>query len=253
MLNTIKIIDLTPENVAQYGFYCVKDKNSAAYKVKLKWFLDNVKFGLGIKIALGADGKQVGFIEYIPSEYAWRPVKAKNYLFIHCVMIISKENRFNKLGSLLVNECEKVALENKMAGICTIASDGAWMANKSLFEKNGFIEMDKSDRFNLMIKKFTSLGDEPKFINWKTQQQKFNGWHLAYANQCPWHDKSVNDIQQTALKNGIKLKVHCFQTSEEAQNAGSGYGTFSLIKDGKLLSDHYLSKTRFENILNKLK
>ena len=35
----------------------------------------------------------------------------------------------------------------------------------------------------------------------------------------------------------------------EAQNAPSGFGTFSLIKDGKLLEDHYLSKKRFENII----
>lgn len=252
MLGTIKIIDLTPENVTQYGFYCVKDKKSAAYKAKTKWFLDNVKYGLGIKIALDASGKQVGFIEYIPAEYAWRPVKAKNFLFIHCVMIISKEHRLKKLGSLLVSECEKVAKSNNMAGICTISSDGAWMANKSLFEKNGFIDIEKSDRFNLMMKKFTAFGDNPKFFNWKKQQQKFIGWHLIYANQCPWHDKSAKDIQQTAFKHGITLNMQCIQTSEEAKNAGSGYGTFSLIKDGKLLSDHYLSKTRFENILNKI-
>jgi hypothetical protein len=30
-----------------------------------------------------------------------------------------------------------------------------------------------------------------------------------------------------------------------------GYGTFGLIKDGVLLEDHYLSRTRFETILKK--
>jgi hypothetical protein len=30
-----------------------------------------------------------------------------------------------------------------------------------------------------------------------------------------------------------------------------GYGTFGLIKDGVLLEDHYLSRTRFETLLKK--
>jgi hypothetical protein len=38
-------------------------------------------------------------------------------------------------------------------------------------------------------------------------------------------------------------------TPREAQNAPSGFGTFALLKDGKLLGDHYLSRTRFENII----
>jgi hypothetical protein len=31
----------------------------------------------------------------------------------------------------------------------------------------------------------------------------------------------------------------------------SGFGVFALVKDGKLLEDHYLSKRRFETIIKK--
>jgi len=45
------------------------------------------------------------------------------------------------------------------------------------------------------------------------------------------------------------LNVIKLETPEEARNAPSGFGTFSLVYNGQLLEDHYLSKTRFENIL----
>lgn len=34
-----------------------------------------------------------------------------------------------------------------------------------------------------------------------------------------------------------------------AQSAPSGFGVFALLKDGQLLEGHYISKTRFKNIL----
>jgi hypothetical protein len=66
-----------------------------------------------------------------------------------------------------------------------------------------------------------------------------------------WHDKSINDLSLSAKEHGIKLNVTKIMNAKEAQLAPSGFGTFSLIKDGRLLEDHYLSKTRFENILKK--
>ncbi|MDP8203010.1 MAG: YoaP domain-containing protein [Candidatus Tenebribacter mawsonii] len=40
-------------------------------------------------------------------------------------------------------------------------------------------------------------------------------------------------------------------SSKEANNAPSGFGSFSLLHDGNLLEDHYLSATRFKNIVKK--
>ena len=55
----------------------------------------------------------------------------------------------------------------------------------------------------------------------------------------------------SAMDHNIDLKITKQEIPKEVQNAPSGFGVFSLIKDGKLLSDHYLSRTRFENILKK--
>ena len=129
-----------------------------------------------------------------------------------------------------------------------MSSDGPWMANKSLFEKNGFLMADQLERFELMYKAFgKSL--KPQFVDWTKGREKYKGWHLVYSDQCPWHEKSITDLMQSALDHGVELKVKKLATPKEAQNAPSGFGTFSLLKDGRLLGDHYLSRTRFENIL----
>jgi hypothetical protein len=41
------------------------------------------------------------------------------------------------------------------------------------------------------------------------------------------------------------------KTAKQAQKAPSLYGIFNLIYNGKLLSDRYISTTRFLNIINK--
>ncbi len=66
----IIIITVTPENVSELGIYCIKDKSSPGYKSKINWFKSKINNGLLIKIAMDRRKKQLGFIEYIPSELA---------------------------------------------------------------------------------------------------------------------------------------------------------------------------------------
>jgi len=85
----------------------------------------------------------LGFIEYIPVVDAWRPVDADNYMFIHCIYIYSKKERNKKLGSMLINEAEQDAKSRNMNGLCVMTSNGSWIADKRIFEQNGFKEVDK--------------------------------------------------------------------------------------------------------------
>jgi GNAT superfamily N-acetyltransferase len=245
----INILDVNQDNVAEVGIYCIKDKISQGYQAKVEWFKTKLNKGLKIKIAIDNKGKQVGFIEYIPSELAWRPIKADNYFFIHCVAIFVKEAKDKGIGSFLIKQCEQDAKDNNKAGICAMSSEGPWIANSSLYDKNKFTIADRLDRFELMVKSFDNVKTKPCFIDWTKAQFKYSGWNLVYADQCPWHEKSINDIRQSAINNGIELTIKKLKTHKEAQSAPSGFGTFSLIKDGKLLADHYISRTRFENML----
>lgn len=248
----IQVIEVNEQNIDEHGIYCVKNKKSPGYLAKVKWFKEQFTFGLKIKIAVDKNNKNLGFIEYIPSEYAWRPIKAENSYFIQCLAVFGKDSRENGIGSMLIKSCEKDAIAFGKSGICTMTSDGVWMANKLIFFKNDFIEVGKLDRFELLHKSLKLIENKPSFINWNLEKQNYKGWNLIYSDQCPWHEKSANDLTQSAKKNGIILKLIKIKTAEEAQKAPSGFGTFSLVKDGQILGDHYLSKTRFENILKQV-
>jgi GNAT superfamily N-acetyltransferase len=245
----INIVDVTFDNASEAGIYCIKDKKSPGYHAKVQWFKSKINKGLKIKIATDGKGKQLGFIEYIPSELSWRPIKANNYLFIQCIALFDKDAKDRGIGSLLIQQCEQDAKNSKKSGICAMSSDGPWIANKSLYEKNKFTIADRLDRFELMVKSLDNGKTKPCFNDWTKQQAKYFGWNIIYSDQCPWHEKSITDIQNAAIENGIKLTVKKIKTPKEAQSAPSGFGTFSLIKDGKLLADHYISRTRFENII----
>lgn len=248
----VTFVDVTSENVTEVGIFCNKNKKSPGYKAKVEWYKKGFEQGLRMKIAVDGSGKQLGYIEYMPGETAWRPVIAPNYLFIQCIVIFSNDIKNHGLGSKLVTECELEARKNNKSGICTLSSNGPWIAKNQLFEKNNFTIADSLERFDLMIKIFDNNVPAPKIIDWTKQQQQYKGWNLVYADQCPWHEKSVTDLLHSAKENSINLKVIKLETAREAQNAPSGFATFSLIYDGKLLADHYISKTRFENILKQI-
>jgi len=89
--DNINILDVTADNVSEVGIYCIKDKKSPGYDAKVEWFKTKMNKGLKIKIATDNAGKQIGFIEYIPSELAWRPIKADNFYFIQCIALFVKD------------------------------------------------------------------------------------------------------------------------------------------------------------------
>lgn len=63
----------------------------------------------------------------------------------------------------------------------------------------------------------------------------------------------VEEIKETDKVKNLGLKITELKTAKEAQNAPSLYASFNLIHNGKLLSDRYISTTRFNNILKKEK
>jgi L-amino acid N-acyltransferase YncA len=250
-MKNIDIIEVRPESVMQETLFCVKNTKSDAFKLKQAWFNERFKEGLCIKILKNDVGKPLAFIEYVPIEYAWRPVRATNLLFIHCMYVYANKDKRLGLGSQLIQHCETEALNKGMCGVAVMSSKGSWMADKRLFEKNGFTQVDQFGRFELLVKKFDFLCPDPELIDWTANWKDYQGWHLVYADQCPWHDKSVQAIKKVADELGFHIEIKKITTSKEAQLAPSGFGSFSLLRDGKLIEDHYLSETRFRNIVKK--
>lgn len=247
----MKIVEVTPENAVKETFFCIKDTKRQGFKDKLTWFEKRHKEGIRIKLLKSVDEKMIGFIEYGPAKNAWRPVDADSHMFIHCIYIYSKKERSKGYGALLLEDAEKEAKAVGLDGLCVMTSTGGWLANKTLFEKNGFEPIETKDRFELLAKTWNESSEKPRLLDWHSQQKKYRGWHLTYADQCPWNEKSAEAILNVAFDHGIDLKVSKIDTIEEAKSSPSGFGVFNLLRDGRLLEDHYISHTRFKNILKK--
>lgn len=246
-----RVISVTPQNVETYGLFCVKSRKNPGYARKLRWFLQEYPKGLRLKILEDEAGRQLGFIEYTAAEHAWRPVKAPHHLFIHCMFIYKNADKGRGHASLLIQDCLEDARQQGKAGVVAMSSDGAWITNKRIFLKNGFRQVDQRGRFELMHFSLAE-GPLPRLKDWERKQASYQGWHLLYASQCPWHQKCVEELGAYAKEHGVELQVREITEAAAGQAAPSGFGVFALLKDGQLLEDHYISKTRFKNILQSL-
>ncbi len=249
--NALEIVPVTPENAKEETFFCIKDILKPGFACKQSWFSKMYEEGLRLNILKGYNGEMLGFIEYVPASKAWRPVNAPSFMFIHCMYMAAKKNRNMGFGSELIQSCEREARSKKMDGVCVMTSKGAWIADRRIFEKNGYQQVDKRGRFELLSKKWNKTAPDPQLLDWTANLKHYQGWHLIYADQCPWHEKSAEALLHTAHDFDIDLKVTKISSDLEARSAPSGFGVFSLLHDGKLLEDHYISATRFRNILKK--
>lgn len=250
-MSKIDLIKVRSEkDVRIYGLGCLSNQKHPGFEAKLNWLKKEFKNGLTL-IVLTVDGKSVGMIEYTNSENFWRPVKAEKYLMIHCLWIIHTKYHNKGYGSMLIYESIKEAKKKKLNGVGVVTSDGPWMAGKKIFLEKGFKQIETKDRFELLVKQFKK-GKLPSFINWEENQTFSKGFKMVYANQCPMFAKCVNDLTETANEQNTPLKISEIKNPIGAQNAPSGYGVMNIMRDGKVIADHYISSRRFQNILKNI-
>lgn len=256
-MTDIEIIDLDPENIADYGVCGYKDvKKHIELRRKIDWFKEYYPRGLRIKVVFSREGGYQGMIEYIPGKYAHRPVDTEEYMFIHCIFVGFK-NEFKGKGyaSSLIEECIKDAKEANMQGVAVVTRSGSFMAKKDIFLKKGFVLVDEAKPdFELLVLKFNQRTADPKFKNMSVDMNKYaEGLTVIRSAQCPYSVKNVDAILGTA-KDKLKIKANLIdiKNADEAQQTPCAFGTFCIIYNGKVISHHPISNTRFENIMKKM-
>lgn len=253
----IEIIDLNPENIADYGVCGYKDlKKHLELRRKIDWFKEYYPKGLRIKVLISREGGYQGMLEYIPGKYAHRPVDAEGYMFIHCIFVGFK-NEFKGKGyaSSLIEECIKDAKEANMQGVAVVTRNGSFMAKEDIFLKKGFVLVDEAKPdFELLVLKFNPGAADPKFKIMSVEMEKYaEGLTIIRSAQCPYSVKNVDAILKTA-RDKLKIKANLIdlESSDEAQHVPCAFGTFCIIYNGKVISHHPISNTRFENIMKKI-
>lgn len=257
-MDDMKIVDLTPENIGDYGVCGYKDsKKHIELMKKIEWFNKYYPMGLRIKALISRTGGYQGMIEYIPGEYAHRPVKAEGYLFIHCLFVgFKKEFKGKGYASFLIDETIREAGKSGAKGVAVVTRKGSFMAGDGIFIKNGFnvVDMAKPD-FKLLIHKFDSASKEPGFIHDVTDNLKQYGRGLTIfrSPQCPYTEKNVNAIVESAgsLFN-MEARVIELENHDMIQSLPCAFGTFCIIYNGEIISYHPISNTRFINIMRNI-
>jgi hypothetical protein len=239
-----------PENLSDCGIGCIASPKHEGSKRKIDWLQERFSEGLRFLLFRDGKGKPLGFLEYVPGECAWRPVDAKSWLFVHCLWVYPKGQAVGGLGGRLIQACIEEGRKAGVRGVAAMASDGPWMVGKQLFLKNGFEQVAERGRFQLLVHRLNK-GPAPRFREIDPKWSGHRGLHIVYAPQCPYLPKSVEDVSAMARENGLKVKVTVLRSAREAQGAPSYYGVFNLLWNGRLLSDHYVSKGRFRNLLKK--
>ena len=256
-MSEFKIVQTNENNVLKHGLCGYKSIKRPGFPEKVSWLKDRLKEGLVIKSLYSDELGTQGMIEYIPGEYCWRPVSAKGYMFIHCLFVGFKKEHKNKgYASSLLDECESDAKKTNKDGIAIVTRKGSFMVDKDIFIKRGYKTVDKAGSdFELFVKKFNPEAKDPNFINneeiLKTKYAR--GLTIIRADQCPYTVKNVNEIKETAInKFGITPKIINLNSYKEAQNSPCVFGVFCIIYEGKIISEHPISNTRFTNIMDKI-
>ena len=257
MHSDIQIIDLTPENIADYGVCGYKNvKKHKELRNKIAWFKEYYPKGLRIKALISEEGTSQGMLEYIPGEYAHRPVTANGYQFIHCLFVgFKKEFKGKGYASALIQTCIDEAKQKEMLGVAIVTRKGSFMVDKDIFLKMGFIVVDtaKPD-FSLLVLKFNEQSKSPRFRKEALNDTGgfTNGLTILRSPQCPYTEKNVGSILDSAVnKFNLETKLIDMPDAATVQNTPCAFGSFCLLLDGEVISHHPISKGRFENIINK--
>lgn len=249
--STFQIIDLTPDNIADYGVCGYKDvKKHLELRRKIDWFCKYYPLGLRIKAVIADTGEYQGMLEYIPGEYAHRPVNCEGYMFIHCIFVGFKSKHKGKgYASALLDECIRESKQANMNGVAVVTRNGSFMAKKDIFLKKGFTLVDKAlPDFELLALKFDDNAKDPAFKE-NSSENYMEGLTILRSPQCPYSVKNVDAIMKTARKMDLAPKLLELEDHISAQQSPCAFGTFCIVNKGKILSQHPISNTRFENIM----
>jgi len=120
-----------PDNLSDRGIGCLGNPKHEGYGPKVDWLEGRFLEGLRILLFRDEQGKPLAFLEYVPGKYAWRPVDAEGWLFVHCLWVYSRGLIIGGLGGRLIQACVGEARTMGAMGVAAMVSDGPWMASST--------------------------------------------------------------------------------------------------------------------------
>jgi GNAT superfamily N-acetyltransferase len=246
-----RLIDVTAENFDCVPCCGIKNAAHPGRRAKRAWLEANLRYGLRAKTLVAPDGQACGYIEYIPGEYAWRAVEAAGYMFVHCLWMFVKKHQGKGWTSLMLEACVDDAKRGGMHGVATLTRKSAWLAGSAVYVKNGFTVVgEAAPDYQLLAKKFEANVPDPRIR--RNERAWGGGLTIIRSGQCPHIDKFAGDIADCAEQEySLRPEIVALHSHMDAQSAPTPYAVFEVIRDGVVVADHQISRTRFCNIMEK--
>ena len=251
------IITLNKSNIEQEHICCaISDKKCKdSYEQKKQWLKKEFDKGYVFK-RINARAKV--FIEYGPSENAWLPVHAPNYLVLNCFWV-SGQYKGKGYGKQLLNYAIEDAKKQNRDGLVTVVGNKKFhfMSDTKWLLKQGFvISEETTSGFCILTKKINPQAISPKFNKSVHENIKnTNGLTVYYTNRCPFSEYHVkNSLVETAKKRKIPLEIIKLETTEQAQSSPTPATIFSLFLNGKFITTDIsvCMDSRFDKIIDKV-
>lgn len=241
-MDNFKVIKLNRQNLNKEKAFCLKSKcKEEGYLCKNKWLIDRFDEGLEY-LQLEVNKKIVGFIEYMPSEYAWRLIDAPNYMVIHCLWVNTPHKGY---GSYLINECIRDSQQKNKNGVVVLAnSETSWLPNRDVFEKNKFSISD-TDAYNFVLLhySFSETLIKPSLI--KGLEKRFELYDkltIIRTQQCPYIEVATNNILEAAKTLNLDYDIIDIIDHDQLQRySPTPYAVFSVIYKQQLVTFHRLT------------
>lgn len=235
---------ITKDNIDKEHICCaMSGKQSLAKK---EWMKHRFDEGL---VFYRSEERGKCFIEYIPAENAWIPIRADGYLYINCLWIAGAMKGHGYANDLLT-ECIRDARAQEKKGVCILCATGRkreFLADPRFLAYKGFDVADTSDcGITLMALPLVEGAEAPRFkMCARHPKTDGEGFVLYYTDQCPFTCYWVPRVEEAAKEYGISLKTIHITTKEAAQNVPAPVSTYALFRDGKFVTQSILSDKKF--------
>ena len=187
--------------------------------VNVKRYWNYNRFFKGLHLLIAYEGTTpVGHLEYLPIEYAPRPVQGEGFTFIDC-LYVQPQARGRGIGSALLRECEDRA-RKASSGLVAIANANWPPAPYSFFTAHDFITVAEDHGAQLMVKAWSKVVT-PRFLTrhyepMKSSQPDQVSVDIFWCGQCPHWVKARDRLTQIAHEYGDQIKIRGINTDERS-------------------------------------
>lgn len=242
----MEYIRVTAENLEKEHICCaISSDKDVQVSSKKAWLSDRFEEGL---VFLKSAERGKCFIEYIPAESAWVPIKADGYMYIDCLWV-SGSFKGHGYSNDLLSECIRDSKSKEKKGLCILATakKKPFLADPKFLKYKGFKVSDEADNgIQLWYLSFEEDAAAPMFRSAaKHPHIDGKGYVLYYTDQCPFNAKYVPVLEETAKKNSIPFRAVKIDSREDTQNAPTPVTTYALFFDGEYVTNEQMNDKKF--------